>query len=194
MRRAKIERRTKETDIVVAVTIEGSGKSAIHTSIPFLDHMLELFAQHGLFDITLNAKGDVEIDYHHTVEDVGICLGECIKKALGDGKGIRRYGEATVPMDEALSSVVIDICNRPQLVFNTPLAAGKVGEFDVELVKEFFNAFTQRSGIALHINVTYGDNAHHIIEAIFKAFGRALDVASTIDPRITGVMSTKGRL
>jgi imidazoleglycerol-phosphate dehydratase len=194
MRKAKVERKTKETEIVAEVVIDGSGKSAIHTSVPFLDHMLELLAQHGLFDITLRAKGDIKVDDHHTVEDVGICLGECVKKALGDGKGIRRYGEATVPMGEALGSVVLDICNRPHLVFNAPLTKEKVGEFDVELVKEFFCAYTQRSGMSLHINVTYGDNAHHIIESIFKAFARALDMATTIDKRITGVMSTKGTL
>jgi imidazoleglycerol-phosphate dehydratase len=174
--------------------IDGSGKSDIKTSVPFLDHMLELLAQHGLFDITLKAKGDIEIDYHHTVEDIAICLGECFKKALGDFKGIRRYGESTVPMGESLSSVVLDICNRPSLAFNTPLIKGKVGEFDIELVKEFFNAFAQKSGISLHINVSYGDNTHHIIEAIFKAFARALDIASIVDKRITGVMSTKGKL
>jgi len=151
-------------------------------------------SQHGLFDITLKATGDTEVDYHHTVEDVGICLGECFKKALGDFKGIRRYGESTVPMGESLSSVVLDICNRPHLVFNAPLTQGKVGSFDNELVKEFFNAFVQKSGISLHINVTYGDNTHHIVEAIFKAFARALDIASTLDKRITGVMSTKGQL
>jgi imidazoleglycerol-phosphate dehydratase len=179
---------------VVEINIDGSGKSDIQTSVPFLDHMLELLAQHGLFDISLKAKGDVEVDYHHTVEDIGICLGECFKKTLGDFKGIRRYGESTVPMGESLGSVVLDICNRPNLVFNTPLVKGRVGTFDIELVKEFFNAFIQKSGISLHINVNYGDNTHHIIEAIFKAFARALDVASTVDKRITGVMSTKGKL
>ena len=194
MRTAKVNRKTKETDITVAITIDGSGKSSINTSVPFLDHMLELLAHHGLFDITLKAKGDIEVDYHHTVEDVGICLGECFKKALGDFKGIRRYGESTVPMGESLGSVVLDICNRPHLVFNTPLDKGKVGSFDSELVREFFNAFVQKSGISLHINVTYGDNTHHIVEAIFKAFARALDMACTVDKRITGVLSTKGKL
>jgi len=192
MRKAKMKRKTKETDITLGVNVDGSGKANIQTSISFLDHMLELLAQHGLFDITLRARGDLEIDYHHTVEDIGICLGECFKKALGEFKGIRRYGESTVPMGESLGSVVLDICNRPQLVFNTPLIKEKVGAFDIELVKEFFNAFAQKSGISLHINVAYGDNTHHIIEAIFKAFARALDMASTVDKRITGVMSTKG--
>ena len=194
IRKAKVERKTRETDITVEIIIDGSGKSNIQTSVPFLDHMLELLAQHGLFDITLKAKGDIEVDYHHTVEDIGVCLGECFKKALGDFKGIRRYGESTVPMGESLGSVVLDICNRPNLIFNTPLVKGKVGTFDIELVKEFFNSFAQKSGISLHINVTYGDNTHHIIESIFKAFARALDIASTVDKRITGVMSTKGKL
>ena len=194
MRNAKVDRKTKETAISVEINIDGSGKSSINTPVPFLDHMLDLLSQHGLFDITLKATGDTEVDYHHTVEDVGICLGECFKKALGDFKGIRRYGESTVPMGESLSSVVLDICNRPHLVFNAPLTQGKVGSFDNELVKEFFNAFVQKSGISLHINVTYGDNTHHIVEAIFKAFARALDIASTLDKRITGVMSTKGQL
>jgi imidazoleglycerol-phosphate dehydratase len=194
MRKATVERKTKETEITVAVTIDGSGKGNIKTSIPFLDHMLELLAQHGLFDITIKATGDIEVDYHHTVEDIGISLGDCFKTAMGDCKGIKRYGEATVPMDESLGSVVLDICNRPNLVFDTPLAKEKVGTFDVELVKEFFNAFAHKSGIALHIKVPYGDNAHHIIEAIFKSFARALDVATTVDTRIAGVMSTKGKL
>jgi len=194
IRKAKVERKTRETEITVEIIIDGSGKSNIQTSVPFLDHMLELLAQHGLFDITLKAKGDIEVDYHHTVEDIGFCLGECFKKALGDFKGIRRYGESTVPMGESLGSVVLDICNRPNLIFNTPLVKGKVGTFDIELVKEFFNSFAQESGISLHINVTYGDNTHHIIESIFKAFARALDIASTVDKRITGVMSTKGKL
>ncbi|KPJ55777.1 MAG: imidazoleglycerol-phosphate dehydratase [Deltaproteobacteria bacterium DG_8] len=194
IRKAKVERKTRETEITVEIIIDGSGKSNIQTSVPFLNHMLELLAQHGLFDITLRAKGDIEVDYHHTVEDIGLCLGECFKKALGDFKGIRRYGESTVPMGESLGSVVLDICNRPNLIFNTPLVKGKVGTFDIELVKEFFNSFAQESGISLHINVTYGDNTHHIIESIFKAFARALDIASTVDKRITGVMSTKGKL
>ena len=194
MRKATVKRKTKETAITVAVTIDGSGKGDIKTSVPFLDHMLDLLKQHGLFDITIKATGDIEVDYHHTVEDIGISLGECLKKAMGDCKGIKRYGEASVPMDESLASVVLDICNRPNLVFDIPGIQGKVGTFDVELVKEFFNAFAHNSGIALHIKVPYGDNAHHIIEAVFKAFARALDVATTVDTRIVGVMSTKGKL
>lgn len=194
MRKAAVERKTRETAITVAVTIDGSGRGNISSSIPFLDHMLELLAQHGLFDITLEARGDTEVDYHHTVEDIGISLGDCFKKALGDCTGIRRYGEATVPMDESLGRVVLDICNRPNLVFDTPLTKGKVGSFDVELVKEFFSAFVHKSGIALHITVPYGENTHHIIEAIFKSFARALDMATGVDSRIVGVMSTKGEL
>ena len=194
MRKAKVERKTKETAVSVAIAIDGSGKSTISTSIPFMDHMLDLLAQHGLFDITVRAQGDIEVDYHHTVEDIGIALGECFKKALGDCKGIRRYGESTVPMDESLGSVVLDICNRPGLVYDTPLLKGKVGTFDVELVKEFFSAFAHNSGMALHIKVPYGENAHHIIEAIFKSFARALDMATAVDKRIVGVMSTKGKL
>ena len=194
MRKATVKRKTKETAITVAVTIDGSGKGDIKTSVPFLDHMLDLLKQHGLFDITIKATGDIEVDYHHTVEDIGIALGDCFKKAMGDCKGIKRYGESSVPMDESLGSVVLDICNRPNLVFDIPGIQGKVGTFDVELVKEFFNAFAHNSGIALHIKVPYGDNAHHIIEAIFKAFARALDVATTVDTRIVGVMSTKGKL
>jgi len=194
MRKAKVQRKTKETTVAVAIAIDGSGKSTISTSIPFMDHMLDLLAQHGLFDITVRAQGDIEVDYHHTVEDIGIALGECFKKALGDCKGIRRYGESTVPMDESLGSVVLDICNRPGLVYDTPLLQGKVGTFDVELVKEFFSAFAHNSGMALHIKVPYGENAHHIIEAIFKSFARALDMATAVDKRIVGVMSTKGKL
>ena len=194
MRKAKVERKTKETEITIEINIDGSGKGNIKTSIPFLDHMLELLTQHGLFDITVRAKGDIEVDYHHTVEDIGICMGECFKKALGDFKGIKRYGESTVPMDESIGSVVLDICNRPKLVFDAPLVKEKVGTFDSELVKEFFNAFAQKSGMSLLVKVPYGDNTHHIIEAVFKAFARALDMASTIDKRITGVMSTKGEL
>jgi len=195
MRKARVERKTKETDVAVEIVIDGSGKSSISTSVPFLDHMLELFARHGLFDLNVRAKGDIEVDYHHTVEDIGISLGECLKKALGDCKGIRRYGEAAVPMDESLSTVVLDICNRPGLVYDTPaLRQGTVGTFDVELVKEFFSALAKNSGIALHIKAPYGENAHHIIEAIFKAFARALDMATMVDERIVGVMSTKGKL
>ncbi|MEE8185821.1 MAG: imidazoleglycerol-phosphate dehydratase HisB, partial [Thermodesulfobacteriota bacterium] len=162
---------------------------------PFLDHMLSLFAKHGLSDLKIKAKGDVDVDYHHTVEDVGICLGEALNKALGDKKGIRRYGSIAVPMDEALSSVSLDISDRPYLVYkvNFPKKA-RIKNFDPDLIEDFLQAFVNRSGITLHINVPYGRNIHHMIEAIFKALGRALSDAVRLDPRIKGVMSTKGRL
>ncbi len=193
-RSAIIERITKETKIKLSLTVDGSGRSSISTSVPFLDHMLNLFARHGFFDLSVEARGDIEIDFHHTVEDIGIVLGEAFKQALGDKNGIRRYGQAAVPMDETVASVVVDISGRPYLVYHVNLPKVKIGEFDVELAREFFQAFVNHCGINLHINVMYGDNVHHIIEACFKAFARALDSASQIDPRITGVMSTKGVL
>ena len=191
---ANIERVTNETRIRLELNIDGCGKAAICTSVPFLDHMLNLFARHGLFDLTEEARGDIDIDFHHTVEDIGIVLGEAFKKALGDKKGIRRYGQATVPMDETLASVAIDISGRPYLVYHVTLPKVKIGEFDVELAREFFQAFVNHGGLNLHINVMYGDNVHHIIEACFKAVARAMDVATQLDPRIEGVMSTKGVL
>lgn len=193
-RTAAIERITKETRIKLSLTVDGSGKAAICTSVPFLDHMLNLFARHGLFDLDVEACGDIDIDFHHTVEDIGIVLGEAFRQALGDKKGIRRYGQATVPMDETLASVAIDISGRPYLVYHVSLPKVKIGEFDVELAREFFQAFVNHCGLNLHINVMYGDNVHHIIEACFKAFARALDSASQLDPRVEGVMSTKGVL
>jgi imidazoleglycerol-phosphate dehydratase len=156
--------------------------------------MLNLFARHGLFDLTVEASGDIDIDFHHTVEDIGIVLGEAFKQALGEKKGIRRYGQATVPMDETLASVAIDISGRPYLVYHVALPKVKIGEFDVELAREFFQAFVNHCGLNLHINVMYGDNVHHIIEACFKAVARAMDVATQLDPRVEGVMSTKGVL
>lgn len=193
-RAAKIERITNETKIKLALTIDGSGSAKICTSVPFLDHMLNLFARHGLFDLEVEANGDIDIDFHHTVEDIGIVLGEAFKQALGDKKGIRRYGQATVPMDETLASVAVDISGRPYLVYHVNLPKVKIGDFDVELAREFFQAFANHAGINLHINVMYGDNVHHIIEACFKAFSRALDIASQLDHRVKGVMSTKGVL
>ncbi|MGB9082787.1 MAG: imidazoleglycerol-phosphate dehydratase HisB [Desulfuromonadaceae bacterium] len=193
-RTAAIERITKETRIKLSLTIDGSGKAAICTSVPFLDHMLNLFARHGLFDLDVEACGDIDIDFHHTVEDIGIVLGEAFKQALGEKNGIRRYGQATVPMDETLASVAVDISGRPYLVYHVSLPKVKIGEFDVELAREFFQAFVNHCGLNLHINVMYGDNVHHIIEACFKAFARALDSASQLDPRVEGVMSTKGVL
>jgi imidazoleglycerol-phosphate dehydratase len=193
-RTAQIERATSETAVKVKLGIDGSGKFSIKTPIAFFNHMLELFSKHGLFDLSLQASGDVAVDYHHTVEDIGICLGQAVQKALGKKEHIRRYGEATVPMDEALAGVVLDISGRPFLVFKAPALKGKTGDFDLELVEEFFQAFVNHGKITLHINVACGRNAHHIIEAVFKAFGRALDAATRIDKRTAGVPSTKGIL
>jgi imidazoleglycerol-phosphate dehydratase len=193
-RTATLERVTRETKIQLTLQIDGSGQAAICTSVPFLDHMLNLFARHGLFDLQVEACGDIDIDFHHTVEDIGIVLGEAFKQALGDKQGIRRYGQATVPMDETLASVAVDISGRPYLVYHVTLPKVKIGEFDVELAREFFQAFVNHCGLNLHINVMYGDNVHHIIEACFKAVARALDAATQMDPRVVGVMSTKGVL
>lgn len=193
-RKAVIERITKETQIKLSLDIDGSGEARVCTSVPFLDHMLNLFARHGLFDLEVEAKGDIDIDFHHTVEDIGIVLGEALKQALGDKQGIRRYGQATVPMDETLASVAVDLSGRPYLVYNVRLPKVKIGEFDVELAREFFQALTNNLAANLHINVMYGDNVHHILEACFKALARALDQATQQDPRIAGVMSTKGKL
>jgi imidazoleglycerol-phosphate dehydratase len=193
-RESQIERTTKETSIKLSLRLEGEGAGRTETGVPFLDHMLTLFSRHGLFDLTVLGKGDIEVDYHHTVEDVGICLGEAFRKALGEMKGIVRYGNAVVPMIEALAAVTVDISARPHLVYNVPLKSEKVGKFDVELVEEFFRAFAQASGVCVHVNVEYGSNAHHTVEAVFKAFGRAMSEAVRIDPRIKGVPSTKGVL
>lgn len=195
MRKVKVERRTKETDIAVEINLDGSGKYSINTSIPFLDHMLSLMCRHGLFDAKLKAKGDLEIDYHHTVEDVGIVLGKAIKQALGDMKGISRYGQASVPMDEALASVSLDISGRPYLVYKVEFPKkSKLKDFDPDLIEDFLQAFISNSGITLHVNILYGRNTHHIIEAIFKGLGRALRQAVTIDQRIKGLPTTKGKL
>ena len=194
-RKAQIIRKTKETDITVSLNLDGQGAYDIQTSIPFLDHMLSLFAKHGLIDLKIKAKGDIEIDYHHTVEDIGICLGDALKKALGNKKGIKRYGNVTVPMDEAIASVTLDISERPYLVYKVILPKkSKIKNFDADLVEDFLQAFVSRSGVTLHVAVPYGRNIHHIIEAIFKALGRALSQAVRVDPRIKGVMSTKGKL
>ncbi|MBE0602195.1 MAG: imidazoleglycerol-phosphate dehydratase HisB [Deltaproteobacteria bacterium] len=191
-RESSVDRTTKETSIKLSLRLQGEGSSKIETGVPFLDHMLTLFSRHGLFDLTVLGKGDVEVDYHHTVEDVGICLGEAFRRALGDMTGITRYGHAVVPMIEALAAVTVDISARPHLVYRVPLSSEKVGKFDVELVEEFFRAFAQSSGVCVHVNVEYGSNAHHTVEAVFKAFGRAMSEAVRIDPRIKGVPSTKG--
>ncbi|MDA8427949.1 MAG: imidazoleglycerol-phosphate dehydratase HisB [Geobacteraceae bacterium] len=193
-RSSNIERVTNETKIRLELNVDGSGRAAICTSVPFLDHMLNLFARHGLFDLTIEASGDIDIDFHHTVEDIGIVLGEAFKQALGEKKGIRRYGQATVPMDETLASVAIDISGRPYLVYHVSLPKVKIGEFDVELAREFFQAFVNHCGLNLHINVMYGENVHHIIEACFKAVARAMDAATQLDQRVEGVLSTKGVL
>jgi len=193
-RSAVVTRKTRETDITAELTIEGKGKGAISTGIPFFDHMLTLMAAHGFFDLTLRAQGDIETGYHHTVEDVGLVLGEAFDKALGERKGMRRYGTAIVPMDEALASVVIDFSGRPFLVYHVSFLSQFTGRFDAQLVKEFFKAFVDKSGTTLHVNLEYGENTHHIIEAIYKAFGQALDEATMLDTRIQEVRSTKGVL
>lgn len=193
-RRGRIDRETKETQISVDLFLDGQGTAAVRTGVPFLDHMLTLFAVHGFFDLKLAASGDLEVDAHHTVEDVGICLGVALKKALGDRHGIRRYGEATVPMDEACASVVLDLSNRPFLVCQLPPLSERVGQFETELIPEFFRAFCHHGGVTLHIRVPYGSNTHHILEAVFKAWGRALDAATRFDDRRKGVPSSKGAL
>jgi imidazoleglycerol-phosphate dehydratase len=193
-RKVEIRRKTKETGISLRLDLDGSGQFSISSGIPFSDHMLSLFAMHGFFDLHLEAEGDIAVDFHHTVEDIGICLGDGLKKAIGDGKGLRRYGMATIPMDETLVSVALDLSMRPYLVYNPGLKRKKIGLFDVDLIEEFFRAFVNHGGITLHINTMYGRNSHHIIEAIFKGVGRALDMASSTDDRVTGVISTKGKL
>jgi imidazoleglycerol-phosphate dehydratase len=193
-RTANIDRTTKETAIKVSLALDGSGEQQIATGVPFFDHMLTQIARHGFFDLTITAKGDLEIDAHHTVEDVGICLGEAFKRAVGDKAGIRRYGRGTMPMHEALAAVVLDFSGRPFLVWHVELPKAQVGSFDLELVEEFFTAFCNHAGANVHVNLAYGDNLHHIVEAVFKAFARALDEATQIDPRIQGVLSSKGAL
>lgn len=194
LRQATIKRTTKETDIELTLTIDGEGKSQIDTGVPFLDHMLDLMTRHGLFDLTVSARGDVEIDAHHTVEDVAICLGQALHKALGDKRGIRRYGHALVPMDEALAEVVVDLSNRPHLEWRAELPQGRVGQFDTELVHEFMWKLALEGRFNLHVLIHYGRNTHHMIEAAFKALGRALDEATLLDPRVKGIPSTKGML
>jgi imidazoleglycerol-phosphate dehydratase len=194
IRQANVERNTNETQISLGFTIDGEGQSTIETSVPFMNHMLDLFTKHGQFNLQVDGKGDIEIDDHHTTEDVGICLGIALKEALGDKKGIKRYGNAFVPMDEALAQVVVDLSNRPHLEFRAEFPSQKVGTFDTELVHEFLWKLALEARMNLHVIVHYGQNTHHIIEAIFKALGRALDEATTIDPRIKGVPSTKGML
>ncbi|MBD1381460.1 imidazoleglycerol-phosphate dehydratase HisB [Metabacillus arenae] len=193
-REAEVNRVTNETNISLQLGIDGEGNSHLETGVPFMTHMLDLFAKHGKFDLQIQAQGDVEIDDHHTTEDMGICLGQAFIRALGDKHGIKRYGQAFVPMDEALAQVVVDLSNRPHLEFRAELPSKRVGTFDTELVHEFLWKFALEARMNLHVIVHYGHNTHHIIEAIFKAMARALDEATTIDPRVKGVPSTKGML
>jgi len=189
-----LERTTKETQISAVILLEGTGRAELDTGVPFLDHMLTLFAVHGLFDLKIKATGDLEVDAHHTVEDIGICLGTALSKALGDRAGITRYGHFTVPMDEALAMVSLDLSNRPFLVYDTPPMADRTGEFETDLAPEFFRAFCQNGGVTLHVRVLYGSNTHHMLEAAFKALARALSMAVAFDPRRSGIPSSKGAL
>jgi imidazoleglycerol-phosphate dehydratase len=193
-RNSKVSRETKETVIEARLDIDGQGINEITTGVPFFDHMLTLMAAHGFFDMSIQAKGDIDVDYHHTIEDVGLVLGDAFDKALGDRDGIKRYGHAVTPMDEAIATVTIDLSKRPYFVFRLPVDHPKTGDSFTMLTKEFFRAFSTRGGMNLHIDVGYGENEHHILEAVFKATGRALDEASTPDQRIKGVLSTKGQL
>ncbi|HKG84849.1 MAG: imidazoleglycerol-phosphate dehydratase HisB [Microvirga sp.] len=195
MRSASVSRRTAETDVSVSLTLDGTGKAAIATGVGFLDHMLELFARHGLFDLEVKVEGDLHVDQHHTTEDTGIAVGQAFLKALGDKKGIARYADLHLPMDETLSRVALDISGRPFLVFKAEFPAEKIGAFDTELVREWFQAFAMNGGVTLHVEALYGDNSHHIAESCFKGLARALRKAVALDPREEGrVPSTKGTL
>ena len=193
-RQARVERKTKETEIALQLNIDGTGSSKVQTPIPFFSHMLEAWSKHGLMDLAVEAQGDVEVDQHHTVEDVGIVLGQALRQALGDKRGIVRYGTAYVPMDEALVSSSVDLSGRSFLVFSVPVARSRVSNFDLDLLQEFFRAFAFNAEITLHVNMHYGQNLHHIAEATFKAVARALAEATRLNPRIAGVLSTKGTL
>jgi imidazoleglycerol-phosphate dehydratase len=194
MRKAEVKRNTKETQIRAGINLDGSGAATLATGVPFLDHMLDQVARHGVFDLEISAHGDLHIDAHHTVEDIGITLGQAFIKALGDKQGIRRYGHAYVPLDEALSRVVVDLSGRPGLEFNINFVRARIGEFDVDLVHEFFQGFTNHALVTLHVDNLKGDNAHHQAETAFKAFGRALRMAVEADPQVKDVPSTKGTL
>lgn len=194
MRKARIERKTKETDISISINLDGKGKYTISTTIPFLDHMLSLFSFHGQLDLDIKASGDTEIDYHHLMEDIGIALGEAFKNALGNKEGIKRYGTAMVPMDESLAKIVIDLSGRPYLVYKVRPPRGSLRGLEISLFEDFFRAFSNHAMINLHIIVEYGRDLHHIFEAIFKAFGRAIREAVSQDPSMKGLPSTKGRL
>jgi imidazoleglycerol-phosphate dehydratase len=193
-RKAEIYRKTKETEVSMELDLDGTGQGKISTTVAFMDHMLSLFARHGLMDLIIKSHGDTQVDDHHLVEDIGICLGDAVKKALGDKKGIQRYGSAMIPMDESLCSLVMDISGRPYLIFNVELKSKKSDKFDYSLLREFFKSFSDHSGITLHVNLLYGRNNHHIAEAIFKALALALRKAVTIHGRIEGILSTKGSL
>ncbi len=194
MRSAEVQRNTLETRIRVKLDLDGSGKSRLATGIGFFDHMLDQIARHGMIDLEVEAQGDLHIDAHHTVEDVGITIGQALARAIGDKRGVRRYGHAYVPLDEALSRVVVDLSGRPGLVFEVPFVRGTVGEFDVDLVREFFQGVVNHAAMTVHIDALRGDNAHHQAETVFKAFGRALRMAVEADPRASGIPSTKGSL
>lgn len=193
-RTGQVHRKTKETDISLTLTLDGQGQAAIATGVSFMDHMLTLLAVHGFFDLEIRASGDTEVDDHHTVEDLGICLGQALKKALADFSGICRYGTSLVPMDEALARVVVDVANRPHLYFDAVIPDQKVGSFDTALTKEFLRALSLHGGLTLHVELLHGENSHHIIEAIFKALGRALAQATATETRTSGVLSSKGAL
>ena len=194
-RQARVERKTKETDIVLQLNVDGTGASKIETGIPFFSHMLEAFSRHGLMDLEVNARGDLEVDLHHTVEDVGIVLGRALREALGDRKGIVRYGSAAIAMDETLVSAAVDISGRPFIVFNVPLRRTRISNMDLDLLEDFFRALAFNAELNLHVNMHYGENLHHIAEAVFKAAARALAQATRLGPRIAGVVpSTKGSL
>jgi imidazoleglycerol-phosphate dehydratase len=193
-RQSRIERNTKETQIVLHLNLDGTGASKIDTGIPFFNHMLVAWSKHALMDLQVDAKGDLDVDLHHTVEDVGICLGKALREAVGDKKGIVRYGASFLPMDEALLHAAVDISGRPYLVFNVPLQRTRIANFDLDLLKDFFRAVAVNAEITLHLTMHYGENLHHIAEATFKAAGRALAEATRLNPRITGILSTKGSL
>jgi imidazoleglycerol-phosphate dehydratase len=194
-RQARVERKTKETEIAIQLGLDGTGASKVKTPIPFFSHMLEAWSKHGLMDLAVDAQGDVDVDQHHTVEDVGIVLGQALRQALGDKKGIVRFGTGTIPMDETLVSAAVDLSGRPFLVFSVPVTRARVSNFDLDLLQEFFRAFAFNAEITLHVTMHYGHNLHHITESVFKAVGRALAQATRLDPRIAGILpSTKGTL
>lgn len=193
-RRGVVSRKTKETSVDVMLDLDGTGRTRVATAMPFLDHMLTVMGKHGLLDLTVKAAGDLDVDYHHTVEDLGIVIGQALKHALGDKAGIKRFGAGAVPMDETIARATVDVSGRPYLVYRVPVTTRKIQSFDPELVEHFFEALVVHAGLTLHLDVPYGKNAHHMLEATFKAFGRALEQATRIDPRVAGVPSSKGRI